>query len=571
MPTDDQLVDLKFNEGLDTRTQAKLVLPAKWSQLDNVSFADDTTARTRDAIQCMLTNAGNGLATHDAELLSINGSAVQSICISSSPAPTAPALTGSLGYATVARKEVLQPTGTQEALDCTNGAGFTVYAWRALDISTAAGGVAITMVDESTGTHIFSNLNLDTDASIICPRVVFVPGLTPRFYIFYIKGSTNSLRCQVIDAVALTLSGGVSLVTSAFLVASPFDACCCGDDSGAFVVYRWGDGITSLFNLIVTTTLGLPAILHGPNGVSNPAQNPFATMRGVACAAFHSTATGVFYQNSAAGSGVRGCVCNATGVTTVVDTMLDAVVTVIASESHIAAALDTVNGFASLRVCYDQQGELTVGAASAVVPIRCVLVDSTLAILNGPTTIINSAFFAGANMPNAPTGPWICGKPFSAGGNVMLPVAMVSFYSVPPANTATTNAQNCVFFINAVTGGAAFAKGLYGTYGVASINNTPPRVSTPASVFLKTTSDLYNVNFTAAILPVTEKPILLLNGGLNISPSGISRLEVTPQDKLSPSRAQLGGSTFFAGGILSTYDGGTVTERPVRLRRAPMA
>ena len=43
-----QTVDVKFTKGLDTKTQAKLVIPGKWQQLENCTLEDNGTPQRRD-------------------------------------------------------------------------------------------------------------------------------------------------------------------------------------------------------------------------------------------------------------------------------------------------------------------------------------------------------------------------------------------------------------------------------------------------------------------------------------------------------------------------------------------
>src|SRR5262245_24563368 len=80
MPLDFQTVDVRFTQGLDTRTQKKLVMSGKWTALTNYSLSKDNTPVRRDGAQTIIAaQNGNGLLQRNEELVTINAGVATSI------------------------------------------------------------------------------------------------------------------------------------------------------------------------------------------------------------------------------------------------------------------------------------------------------------------------------------------------------------------------------------------------------------------------------------------------------------------------------------------------------------
>src|SRR5947208_405784 len=104
MALDFQLAAVKFTDGLDTRTQPKLVVPGKWLALDNLAISQKQTPERRDGVTNLIAGrTGNGLALRNEQLIAINSEKVYSPSFASQ---TAPQVTGTNGCVGIAKKEV---------------------------------------------------------------------------------------------------------------------------------------------------------------------------------------------------------------------------------------------------------------------------------------------------------------------------------------------------------------------------------------------------------------------------------------------------------------------------------
>jgi hypothetical protein len=551
---DFQVVDVKFDKGLETKTQPKLVIPGKWNQLNNLSLQKDKTPRRRDGVATLVAGAnGNGLATHNAELLTVAGGAVASVSLGTSPA-TAVAVGGTLGYVGVSKQEIQRSTGMQDSCDVATGGGFTCYVWRNLDGAAVQQGLNVSLFDETTGAVMLSNATLIANTVGFCPRVVFSGG---AFFITYISGT--SLRCRVILVTTpTTLGAEVALVTSASLAGLNFDSCAQTlTNPGAFVVYGWTDTVTSVRCLHVKQVAGVPSVDLGPSNVFAEASLPIATLSALSCAPFNSATMGVFALSTGAAalSGLAGVLLDSTYTATAGPSQLDATTPTIAAQNHVTAVLTT----GGMQVLWDSANSYNTAAFS---PLRSVLVSASMGALAGPVTIISSASFGGgATEAAGPQGPFIAGKAFVSGLNAFLPVSIAENYQgaafISPNGLRVTNNQQNSLFVLDVTGASSgtapvvVGKALYGAYGVAAVNNNKPRVSTPCSTPAVT---------GGFALACTERTLLSFVDGFNLSPTGVVRLTLAPNTTVAPIRVQLGESTYFAGGSPTAYDGQSLTE-----------
>lgn len=564
---DFQVVDVKLDQGLDTKTQRKLVLPGKWDQLVNLTLANDGTPRRRDGIAGVVTTAnGNGVATREKELLVINGGTLKSV-----GAQTAITKAGSLGYVGVAKSEVRRSGGMQSAFDCATGNGLTCYVW----IESVFSGNVVTpasinyaIVDEVSGAQIVSNSVVVASSGASCPRVVFSPSAggtaTEAFMIFWLDAAGPNLSCSVVQTATPTVLGAaVALITSASLsVGSNFDAISAylnGTRKGAMLAYWWQTAGRSVETIHVSHAAGVPAIDAGPTAAAlmTQAQIDFTTQQALCCVEFSANRKGVFAMaRTGALAGIAGAVIDDTWAITTAAAQLDATVTPNAGGCHLTGALEG----ASVYLFADQQSQW--GRSPGFRPIRVMGVSSTLALTSGPSTLTNSAAFSAAGgFAVGPSGPWICGKAFVSGTSVYLPCCVMEQYTLLTADNVTKNEQNAFFLLEATgaTHNAAtvVARALYGTFGFPFATGTPganpiPTVSTPCS-----SPALAAGGFA---LCCSERQILSLANGLNISASGVCRLTLTPNTTVPPIRTELGQSAFFAGGQLCAYDGAGVTE-----------
>lgn len=577
-----QLVDVRFTQGLDTKTQAKLVIPSKWAKLENVTLTKDGTPQRRDGMAVLAAAAtGNGLAQRADELLVVNGSAVSSISIAKTPPIVRTiqdpvfATPAKLGNVMVSKQEVFGVNGMQDSPDCANGNGFTCYVWR--DISPYVGlavlGVSMCLVDESTGTHVY-DIQLSASATAACPRVVFSDGY---FFLFWMDGATL-IKARLINTNVNppTLGGGagVNIVNSVNLAAGiNIDACAFAHTGGvsAVVTYGWNDGVTSVQGTSIQVVANAPAVSVTTALITEVAA-PFATITGMAVNTFSASTFGdaaVFVQSST--TGVVGTVFQYTMAVFAGPTVIDATAAFlgVGTQSHVTAVSPGPGNTGNLVVFTDQQAAWgdAAGGSSGMRPIRCMVVDAALTVSAGPADVQPSATFdVTLAQPAGPQGPFIAGKAFSSvDGKVFLPVWTIENYEgadfVSPAGTRVTiNTQNSLFLLElgvivpavAILPCQVVAKALYGSVGFAVPGFSRPFVSTPCSTPSVTTG-----RFRLAQL---ERTTLSIAGGHNLSATGVVGLTFEPNTTKPPIRCELGETTYFAGGSPTGYDGRHIAE-----------
>ncbi len=564
---DYQLAAVKFTEGTDTKTQAKLVVPGKWNKLDNLTLSQDETPKRRDGVTSLVSGrTGNGLATHNNQLLAINGGDVYSVVKANS---TANQVTGRHSFIGISKSEVQRNLGMQDSCDVAVGSTdgstakqLTCYVWREKTGGAVVTGVNVALFDETTGAVLIPSTQMHTNAGVFCPRVVFAPnvmGAGGTFYIFYIRGT--SLYCRTILTSSPTvLNAEVALITSANLANLNFDATAYGTvaslNTTATVTYGWADGVTSVRCIKVTHAAGVPSISGAPINLVTEITLPIANLVGLAIVPFSSTVCGVW----------------AYGFTTTPYVILNAALAVTASGTvpitpavnnpcHVCGCV-RVDG--KVQMFFDQRSSWGTNAS---LPIITAVFTSAGAVFAGPGYVVYSSDFAGgATDPAGPRGPYIAGKPIPSGGfGAALPVEVLENYQGLAATKANNNQQSTFFMLDvqsidpalATTTGVMVAHALYGAVGVATINNSAPTVCTPC-----TTPSLGTGGY---IYATTERTLLSFVGGFNISPTGVVRLTLTPNTTEAPIKAQLGESTYLSGGNLSNFDGLRISEHPFPL------
>ena len=562
MALDFQLVDVKFTDGMDTRTSPKLVVPGKWNLLRNCSQANDGTLLKRNGHAALVATAnGNGLATFDAELLALNGSVLSSI--TNGTTPYASVVTGQTGFVDVGVQQINRAQDFPEGQDVAYGLGLTAYVWASYSAAGAFLGSFLEVLDESTGARVVQALLMNALGGQ--PRVVFSVN---AFFIFYRLNATGTLACRVLTpgAGAPVLGAETALVTSASLVNSNIDCCEYGASASGSVgvSYVWGDGVTSVRAIRVTQTAGVPSIATGPINLVTEVEIPNARVCGI----------GVCFMTTQAINYATFVLATAGGTTSgTVVKILDNNFASAAALTQIEANVPAVNGACHVvaigeaafpvAICMTDQ-QSSIGSAAAVLPIR----RTEIKLAAGVVTVLNNGVLRNSAVcPNgggptvlaAPRGPFIIGKPFTTGtwddkgsgsyvtGSVFLPVAVVENHSATATNTA--NLQPTVFLLDAATG-IPVAKTLYGTHGVGQ-KIAVPIVYTPSS------SPAIG---TAWVMTTGQRGVLQFSSGVNSTQTGVVKLAFTPRRTTPPIRAQLGRATYWAGGSPTMYDAQSATE-----------
>lgn len=568
MSLDWQKLPIAITEGMDTRTNPKLVSENRWRSLINVSFAGDGTPKRRDAWTPLIAGRnGNGLAIRDTELVSIRGPAAASISTSIQPVTGAfggSPIVGELGHVSVSKQEVQRSTGLLDEIDCASGQNFTLYVWRNINPS-GFGTISInyTLRDEVTGTSFVTNGVLDTSASIFFLRCVFA---TDRFYVFWISDATGTPRLMssvILLATPAAFSTPVALVTDAHLALNVFDVCSFGGSTpaGCMVSYIWTDGVTSVRSINVGTTAGFPAIIQGGatgTAVIAEATVPRGSISAISC-------TGITVGGGAvAGTFVTSSSAFNPGANGVWGATIGNAWTVVTAATRVDATADfagppTFDGLTSVATAqgvavFSDRRDGAVGFAH----IRRVTVSSTLGVV---VAAANLASISNSTSSASPRGPWIYGKAFVADAlqaQVYLPTFTFENYSGLPATTVSTNQQN-TFFLMDGNSGIVVAKALYGTFGATTGTFVSP-CSTPS------------VGPGVFAIAVPEQGGDPFFAGIPTSLTGVARVTLTPvlgpfainptagPAARAPIKAQLGPILFLAGGSLTTYDGASLVE-----------
>lgn len=555
-----ETVDVKFTHGQDQRTQRKLV-QGKWDTLLNYSLSKDNTPVRRDGAQVLLAANANGLISHNDELCTILSGSMATV--SATGTPVAKTVPGEVPYVDLAKTEIDSTPGYHDAPDVAYGSGFACYVWRDRNESGTLVGIRCSLVDVSSGAKLVNAALIASGTTFVSPRV---NATSTAFHMFFIDTSgTPTLYGVVIEFSAPTTVGTPApLVASANLSGKNFDVC--RYLSASLIAYVWTDGVTSLRILQVTNTGTVPSILQGPTNAISEANVNNAAIQAVAVAPFIGEAhAGAYVVTTAGGAIAGGCV----GVVndgflavTAGPTNIDASIPPVAGACHVTAVSDSSTHMMVFTDQYSSYGSVDFR------PLRDI--STTTALAATPLTLLSSACFD-SNIARAQghQGPWIAGKAFLVGSAMFLPVQVLENYqggAVPTsaASGCANNNEQCSWYLldvsNAVLGAApAFtvvSSALYGTLGfnfTISANIAPP-CQTPCSVAGPTTSAGY-------IVGVQEKARLQLVNTFGFFTAGnLSSLTLTPRVSNGAVSAQLGESTFIAGGQLGDYDGKQVIQ-----------
>jgi hypothetical protein len=568
MALDFQLVSIAFTQGMDTRSDKKLVIPQKWNLLQNCNLSDSGALQKRDGVVEMLASVtGNGLATFNDQLLAFNGSVAKSITAPTALATntTAAAVTGQLGFIEARAQQIDRASDFPEGMDVAYGLGFTAYTWASYTGAGVYQGTYLEVLDEATGARVIQKTLLN--ALGVRPRVVFSIN---AFFVFYISPAAGTLNCRVVTATSgvLALGAEVALITSASLVNENFDACEFMQSAAGSVAvsYQWS-AVDSVRAIRVVQAAGVPSIATGPVALITQAEIPSASMDGLGvCRNTQGDyfATFVFARAGGATSGTVVKILDNTFASGAAYLQVDATVAVTPGACHVVA---TENPSANQCVVFtDQQSSIAIAASVRV--LRKTVVDFTAGVITvfSSATLINSAtgLTAGGTTLAPPRGPFIVGKPFSsvqwefgAGiitGRLVLPVAIIEGYAATATNT--TNLQPTIFILDAATG-AVVSKALYGNYGVGQVLSVPivyAASSTPVVAIRD------NINYDSWALAVGQRGTLQFSSGVNTTQNGVTRLTFLPQGLVPPIRTQLESNTFISGGSLTAFDGIALTE-----------
>lgn len=548
MALDFQTVPVVFNQGLDTKTQRKLVPAGKWDTLENYSLSDDDSLKVRDGIEQLATGTCNSLAPYNNELVGVTESLAFAVDQTND---TTHLREGRAPNVFIDKRQVYMGQGTVESCDCAHGDGYTAYVWLERGPVPGAGaqaGIFCSVVEEASGAVVLNRGAIANVATTLSsPRVVYLDG---AFYFFFYSAAGQTISGNAIETSAPSVLGSNQTIASIVNTATStrgFDACVFNGE----VLVGYMHATPSVRAVTVTRSGTTVSVSVGPTNVISNAEVTDTTIGGVACAAFSATRAGIFLSHTAggsAGAGIVGVVFDDTLTVTTAATQLDSATPPVTGPTHIVA-LGLPGG--GVDVYADQ---ISSQDTPDFRPVRGMRVTSTLAVALGPSTVLNSACFrSNAAEAAGPQGPFIAGKPFLSGAHTYLPMMVLESYGSLNSNTANDNAQCSFFLFRASLGLSVFpvAGALYGSVGVRRVGfngfAVTPACSTPA----------VGDGFRIALPEVVD---LQLRKSLNVSPIGVASLSMTVNSTESIASDQLQQSLFLGGGQLASYDGVRVAE-----------
>jgi len=528
MTLDKQVVGVNFNQGLDTQTDKRLVLPGKMVALQNATMsAKDTYQRRNGNTALVSATAISGIAAVGDQLIALDGTTLNSY------SPTAQAMysAGTADNLALTIGQIVRGTGGQDSYDAATSGGYTCYVWRDFTAAGTISGCKVLIHDESTGTNVLPETFLKTGTTVYCPRVVVVTG---AFIIFYANasGPPHTLYARVVQTSApATLGAETSLRTDLTGSIGKFDACASG--ANAFLYYVTNDATTSTRAITVTRSGTTPSVSAGPLNVSSQAQVADTHIGGVAAATFSASLIGVYLvaDNGAATPGLWGAVVTSAMASSAAAASKDATASVL-SLSNVTAVL---NG-STMYVYSDDFSRDGEGTATARL-VRRTGLNSANAITSAATTWINSM-----TRPNGTNGPFIAGKAFLVGSTVYVPMFVLE--------AGTGALQNSWFLLN--DSARVVARALYGTSG-------------PPSTLVNPLGAAIAYSATSIGLVVGQRTLLSFAAGVNVSATGMARL-ILDFDAGSPLiRSAIGPALYLANGVLSVCDGDQATEAAFNL------
>lgn len=196
MPLSKQLFPLSFGQGIDTKTDAKVVVPGKLLELENGVFTkigsihkrDGFTRITSAIVGADAVDRADGLATFRDELLMFGD---EGRVYSRSEALDGWVDRGAIVSVELTEEPVVRNTYQQINPDAATSGGLTLTAWE----DDTRGGVRYSVRDDATGTWFVDDVQVSATGS--GPRVVVWQGEFAIFYsvgnnIFYRRVSTTS-------------------------------------------------------------------------------------------------------------------------------------------------------------------------------------------------------------------------------------------------------------------------------------------------------------------------------------------------------------------------------------------
>lgn len=411
MPLEKAVVEVALTQGLDTRTDKRLVIPGKLLRLENGYFQGATVAKRPGSVPLPMTTlaggtlaSGEALATLGNELLHFsNATGLWAFSASLQRWAQRGAADDARQYNTRLTRVYRGSSGATE-VDCAVSGNLACFSW--LTVAGAQYHVRSAVVDMLTGAVVRQGDDLFTTSGGVdpAPRLVAVTGY---FVLLYRDAATTTLYCRTLSTSAPTAwSAAVSMTATA--AASAFDAVA----DGAEVVLAYGTAANAFALRRLTFPAGVPTAGAATAVASGGSQALSVALLGTNVFCFYNSNTAPFDAQCRTFS---SAFASLTG---------GAAITVAAATPALWFSAASLDGGATMTVLLDAG------------PIRKATL-STTAVTVAAAVWVRGVFLAG--------------RIFSLGGRYLAPVYHVANVGTYPAYTSQT-VQPTAFVLDVATG-----------------------------------------------------------------------------------------------------------------------
>jgi len=314
-----QLVPLNLGQGIDTKTDSKLVIPGKLIRLQNGVFKKKGRIDKRFGYQLIsgqtiagsVLEDGTALQTFNDELLQYNKQKLYSF----SQGADKWIDKGSVVSASVQSKQVVKNTASQTQADFATNAGVSVYAYE-----DSRGGIRASIYDEATGTPLVA----DTQIAASGERAKCL-AFSFYLYVFYYNAGSLFVR-RINPLTPTTIDAPVTVSTTVNTTSKLYDVVALAGVRMCFVHAVQGANEIDIGFLNED-----PAVLTGILGVKTEtelAENCLTAFLGP-----NKTFVVAYHNNT---DGVKAFITNVGGNTIVAPVVVD---------SYIATVIRNITGF----------------------------------------------------------------------------------------------------------------------------------------------------------------------------------------------------------------------------------
>ncbi len=289
--------------GVDTKTDAKVVIPTKMTVLENAEFTEGGSAKKRRGYRGapLQSSAGvaitdaRGLGTRSDELLVLGKDSLYSYDAKTEAFQDV----GDYCPVTWQATAVVNSTAQQTRGDMASNGGVTVYAWQ-----DSRGGIRYAVYDDVTGTPFTADAVLDS-SNATQPKVT---AFGNNIVITYSDTSTNHIVAKLIrpGAIAASIATAAADLVTNFSVNSDYDVV--GGQNALWVLFEDSAGTGLLLRQFNTSLTLVTGVIVDADAIEVPVALAYNETSGKLLVGYVETSTGdaTVLEYSGAGMGVTG-------------------------------------------------------------------------------------------------------------------------------------------------------------------------------------------------------------------------------------------------------------------------